>query len=204
VNFTKCAAVALAVCACSKDPGPEPPRPKEVQAVPAPPPKSARDQAEERAASVDSLKEAVSLALPLMTDTEDDYNDGTRVLSYWMGRHDFWKELQSWPDSKRVEVMKDSERWRGHRLCVSGTVNQITRLKGTERPLFTGIIVGGYVNATRFVAVGDTTGVNERSWARFCGVFTGVLQYSTNAGGKNQAPEVVGAFDLTARPAEEW
>ncbi len=155
----------------------------------------------ERLASATSLRQAIPIAKPLMGDTQNgDVSQGAVVLALWWAHHpNLWAELLSMPDTKRAEIMKDPDPYRGQRICITGSVIEIARDKSTpaSAPVFEGGIShnSGYV---RFLAVGSTTGIVESTPARFCGIAIGLQTYPNRMNSTTTAVYVVGEFDIPA------
>lgn len=167
----------------------------------------------ERLARATTLSEAIAMTKPLMGDVQgEDVNQGAALLAmWWTHRTGLWSELVAMPDTKRAEVMKDPEPWRGRRICMTGSVTQIFRDKSTSSsaPVYMGVLYhnGGFV---RFLAVQSTEGIVEQTPARFCGVTIGLQSYPNVSGGTTHAIQVVGLFDIPANGGkglpqyEEW
>lgn len=151
------------------------------------------------------LDVALRLTVPLMDDVSGNTpaSPGAILLASWMSTHGYWDALLAMPDSKRAEIMKDSEAMRGRRICVSGTVVEIARDKTAPFQLYIGGMSQGMANFVRFLAVGSAEGVLENQWARFCGITPGTQNYPNVSGGETHAVQIVGSFDLKARPPED-
>lgn len=199
------------VGALSKKTAAAPPLPV-VTAAPEPSP--APPTLADRLVRATTLREATNLTKPLMGDvTGEDVNEGAAMLAMWWARQpsSFWTELLALPDSRRAEVMKDPEPYRGQRICMTGSVTQIFRDKSApvRTPVYMGVLYhnGGFA---RFVAVHSTQGIVENTPARFCGIVIGLQSYSNVSGGTTHAVQVVGEFDIptnggTGLPqTDEW
>lgn len=160
----------------------------------------------ERLRDTEHLAGALELTVPLMSDVDpgEPWSEGATLLAAWMDLRYFWPELRAMPDTKRAEIMKDSDTTRGRRICVSGTVIEIKREKSYPFHAYVGGLNQGYgMNVVRFIAVGSTEGILENKWARLCGITPGLYNYSNTSGGEVHAVGIVGAFDLSAAPPEE-
>lgn len=186
------------VAAVSKKPLPPVP---EAQIQPAQAPAPHVPTPVERIATATTLRQAIPIAKPLMADTQNgDVSQGAVILALWWARHpSLWAELLAMPDTKRAEIMKDPDPYRGQRICITGSVIEIARDKSTpaSAPVFEGGIShnSGYV---RFLAVGSTAGIVESTPARFCGVAIGLQTYPNRMNSTTTAVYVVGEFDIPA------
>lgn len=155
----------------------------------------------EKLAAAANLRDAVALTKPLFADVQgEDVNPGAALLAMWWARRPtLWAELAAMPDTKRAEIMKDPDPYRGHRICMTGSVTQIFRDKSTpaNAPVYMGVLYhnGGFV---RFLAAQSTQGVVEGTPARFCGIAVGLQSYPNVSGGTTHAIQVVGLFDIPA------
>jgi hypothetical protein len=147
-----------------------------------------------------SLSQAVQIVRPLMKDTDQgEVSVGAAALAtWWAPRANLWGELAKMPDSKRAEILKDPTAYRGQKLCVTGTVPQISRDRSVASPVYIGSVVTGGMGVVRFVAVQSTAGVTEGATARFCGIVAGIEEYQNVSGGTTIAVQAVGLFDLPA------
>jgi hypothetical protein len=156
----------------------------------------------ERLARVGTLAEAITIAKPMMDDTQgEQVSPGAAVLALWWSQHsDRWTELMAMPDTRRADILKDPDFYRGRRICMTGTVVQIFRDKtaGSPAPIYLGVMSHGYANFVRFLAVQSTHGVVEDTAARFCGIAIGTQSYPNVSGGTTIAVQVVGEFDIPA------
>lgn len=198
-----CAMAALAAQAFQKPAYiPVLPPPPVLPRVPqAPPPPTLA----EKALAAKSLRETLAYSVPLMQDVDGEkLSDGALLFAAWASGHEFWQDLLRMPDTKRAEILKDSDSQRGRRICVSGTVTQIFRDKSLPFRAFLGVLLAGPTGFVRFVAVNSTEGVLENQWARFCGITPGVQSYPNVSSGTTHAVQIVGSFDLSARPDDGY
>ena len=107
-----------------------------------------------------------------------------------------WSELSQVPATKYGLVMKDPDRERGKRLCIQGSIIEIHAENSGYGKLFHGGIWSDGGNIYRFIAVGSSGELVERSRASFCGVVIGKQDYSNSAGGMTHAVFLVGMFGL--------
>jgi hypothetical protein len=155
----------------------------------------------EKLAGAANLSEAVALTKPHFGDVQgEEVNNGAALLAmWWAHRSTLWNELVAMPDTRRAEIMKDPDPYRGQRICMTGSVTQIFRDKSTppSAPVYMGVLYhnGGFV---RFLAVQSTQGIVEGTPARFCGIAVGLQSYPNVSGGTTHAIQVVGLFDIPA------
>jgi hypothetical protein len=150
----------------------------------------------ERLMESTTLTEALGVARPLFTDTEDKVDPAAVSFAMWAAKRMTWRELQALPETKHALVMKDPEAERGKRNCYTGVIVeiQVDRSKGV--PLYLGGLMTNGGQIARFAAVGSTGELVQKSAARFCGVTTGRQSYSNAGGGTTHAVYLVGMFDL--------
>jgi hypothetical protein len=144
----------------------------------------------------ENLAEAVSALNPIFSDEIGNISPGAARLAVWGAKRLKWDELQQLPQTKVALVMKDSDKERGKRICTSGSIIEISAedLKGEK--LYAGGMYGDGWKIYRFIAVGSTGELVERSRARFCGVVIGRFDYPNSAGGTAHSVQLVGMFDL--------
>lgn len=102
------------------------------------------------------------------------------------------------PKTTHEAVMRDADLERGKRLCVSGSVVQISgeTIDG-KRFYEAGIVtnsVKGTLDVTRVVAIGDVTDIFQGREAMFCGIVVGRETYPNTGGGTSHAVRLVGMF----------
>lgn len=143
-----------------------------------------------------TLDEALRLALPLMDDTLNKESDGAVMLALWASDHMKWADVAVAKNETSIaKILKDSDANRGKRMCLSGSIIQIAKQRGTD--LYSGLLNGFYgAGIVRFFVAGDTGDLVEDSETRLCGVATGRYVYSNSGGGTTHAVSLVGMFDL--------
>jgi hypothetical protein len=158
----------------------------------------------DRLARAQTLSAALEITVPLMKDVGngDPVSIGGLALAQWMSSHDFWTELLKMPDTKRAEILKDSDEYRGRRVCIQGSIVEIARDKSLPFKLYVGGMMANY-SAVRFLSVGSTEGILEGKLARFCGITPGLQSYANVSGGETHAVQLIGAFDLKYAPDYE-
>jgi hypothetical protein len=150
-----------------------------------------------RLTKVTGMGQAVALCKPYMKDTVDAPSEGSLALGIWAAKHMKWANVSvARNETFFALAMKDSEEARGKRMCVSGTVAQIT-VERTEFGKFnTGLLVSPERDIYSFINVGSSGELVSNSPARMCGVITGRYQYANAVGGTSFALSIVGMFDL--------
>lgn len=145
----------------------------------------------------ESLAEALNYAKPFMSDTQNETSVGANLFAYWAAKKGLsWTELNSLGETKFSLVKKDSEVYRGQRICRSGRVIQISVERFEKSKVYHGLLMTNDGDLASFIAVKSTGELVERSWAKFCGVVIGNYQYSNSGGGTSYAVQLVGMFDL--------
>jgi hypothetical protein len=146
-----------------------------------------------------TLALAIAKARPTMEDVGDgSISPGTLELVLWAASSLRWSDIApgSGAETSIRLVMKDSDAARGKRLCSRGRIIQIQKEKGTDPPVFSGILVTSSYDLVHFYAVGSTGELVEKDRARICGVVTGRYSYPNAGGGTGHAVDVVGMFEL--------
>ncbi|MDX2093130.1 MAG: hypothetical protein SFX73_35130 [Kofleriaceae bacterium] len=174
----------------AKAPAPAPPPPSPVVAdppppPPAPPPPTPAQTPEERVTTATTLDEAIALAKPAMSDSDDEVSPGAALLARYARMQ--WSDVSVQAETSLPLVLKDPEVERGKRLCVDGEIERIERRDLDKRKLFVGRLHTAEGDAVEFVAVGTTGQLVKRSKSKFCGVVIGRAR---------GAAKLVGMFDL--------
>lgn len=150
--------------------------------APAPTPPPTLDERVTRAAS---LAEATRLVTPRLGDGQD--NRGAWMLARYAAANLVWSEELATPETTLGLVLKDSERERGKRLCVTGVLRDIERRDLARRPVYVGDLETAEGDLAHFIAVGSTGSLVKRSTGTLCGVVSGKHA---------KAVVIVGLFDL--------
>lgn len=82
-----------------------------------------------------SLKDAIEVARPHMTNTVGRLDAGTALLALWASQHLDWDSLQALAETSPALFRKDPDSERGKRLCASGVVEGIRAEKSLARRL---------------------------------------------------------------------
>lgn len=146
-----------------------------------------------------SLPEFIDQLKPQMEDTLNKHPESAGMLAYFMEIKGIkLSDINKLSATTRGKILKDSEAEKGKKLCVSGSIIQISADRSGGFPAYTGIISNSSFEPIMFIALGDTGELEAQSNARFCGVTVGKTSYSNTGGGESTAPYVVGMFDLPA------
>jgi hypothetical protein len=140
-----------------------------------------------------------------MKDTYNDESPGTALFSVWASNKLRWKDVAVTVDeTTNALALKDPDTARGKRLCMSGTIFEIHPDRGDGiGELWHGNMDNGGNGYYHFFAAHGTGTLTTDSWARFCGVVTGLYDYANSAGGTTHAVAIVGMFDLPANTTWE-
>lgn len=190
----------VATSPIGRDADPSPPSARERRAV-----AERASEADERASAPkppppdpqpEALADAIRHWKPKMTDTRDDFSPGTYALAGWSVERLRWKDLNAIGETTAAVAKKDPDEARGRLLCSTGSVVQIQAASTKRGKIYEGILFLDGAHPLRFVAVGSTGTLVEHSWARFCGIVTGLSSYKNTGGGTTHAVVAVGMFDL--------
>jgi len=168
------------------------------------PPKTPNDEIRERLAKLANYAAPDAFRSIGPSDANDRENLEAVLFGIWLLDRGGWEDVQPAADEKTSFglVMKDADKERGKRLCVSGTIVQIRVDSGSDLGTETfGILMGRDLNAYRFIAVNDTGDLVADSPARFCGFVAGKTAYANTQGGEAQGVYMVGMFDLPSNRA---
>lgn len=144
-----------------------------------------------------TLSDFVEQSKPSMNDTIDSRPQASSYLVNFMNLKDIKiKDILKLPQTSRGKILKDPEAERGHQLCVTGNLVQISANRKSGNVEYTGIMMDQTFQPVIFAAVGDTGELVARSKARFCGIVIGKMSYSNTGGGQSSGPYLVGLFDL--------
>jgi len=165
-----------------------------AQPKPAPPPPVLTPL--EEVQTKKTFAEALAFTRPKFRDTQNEADTSALLFAAWMADKRAWADIAALPETSVAKVLKDSDEERGKRLCAGGTIVEIAKTKTDVAKLWSGGLSTMDGKIIRFVAVGSTGDLVERSNARFCGVMTGRDSYSNSGGGTTHGVRVVGMFDL--------
>jgi hypothetical protein len=154
-----------------------------VTPPPVPPPREVT--VEDEVGWATSFDQAVSIALPRMTDSTDEVGRGEALLARYPKA--VWADVDVPAETTVPLVLKDPARERGKHLCASGMIQRIERRDVDGRRVYTGRLETADGDAVAFVALGSTGELVKRSTGTLCGVAIG------RAG---DAAKLLGLFDL--------
>lgn len=186
--------IIIALCCCSKRGGQIQPAPVAVESTA---PTAHVPSMDETIKAAPTLHAAMQAARPLFIDHSNMDSIGSIEILDWLAAHGRWSDIGVDVDETNfVMVQKDVDSEIGHRLCVGGTVVEITKDQLGANRTWKGEIVAYSGNIFRFLGARSSGQVVAQGDARFCGVVTGLYDYSNSGGGVTHAVEVVGMFDL--------
>lgn len=163
--------------------------------APAPTPEAKREPTvAEKLKKATLLTEALGIIQPQFADSQDKPDPATSLFALWMGDNPSWSAIQRLPETTHARVLKDSESEVGKRMCVSGTVVQISKEQGTK--LFSGTLMSDDMKPVFYIAAASTGDIVGQARGKFCGVVTGRYSYGNVSGGTTHAVRLVGLFDL--------
>jgi hypothetical protein len=133
-----------------------------------------------------------------MADATDEDDPFTALFALWAARRMRLADVFVANDETTyAKVRKDSDAERGRRMCIGGTVIEITVDKVTTGGhLSHGLLLSYGQNLYHFLAAASTGDLVQTSDARFCGIATGRYDYANSGGGTGHAVTLVGMFDL--------
>jgi hypothetical protein len=142
--------------------------------------------------------EAVATLKPMMSDTVDAESPVAALLGLWAADHMQWSDIAVTVDeTSNALARKDPDAARGKRVCTSGTIHQIVVDRSAlPRRLAVGQMDNGSMAFYHFIAVRSTGALVVDSWARFCGVVTGIYNFTNRMNGTTESVAIVGMFDL--------
>lgn len=145
---------------------------------------------------IKTLSDAIASARPAMSDTQEIFSEGAKMLALWASDRIEWKELAAVPSTNAALVLKDSEDQLGKRICSSGQIVEISAEELAGKVYVGELFNMDTDNLFRFIALRSTGDLVEHNHARFCGVVTGKVDYANSMGGEEHAIQLVGMFDL--------
>lgn len=171
-----------------------------VQVASAVPPPSPVDQVRKRA----TLPAAMKFVKPYEGDQKmSGHSTATALVVAWSVDRMQWADVAVTTDETGFALArKDVETERGKRLCVSGSIVEISteKLEGGAK-IYEGLLSSYAGNLYSFFAVGSSGALVATSDARFCGVLVDLFDYENSAGGVGHAVDLVGMFDLAQNKA---
>jgi hypothetical protein len=171
----------------------------DIPALPTPPPTpTTREKTLLESLSEMDYAHAFAATRMGMKDTYDEESAGTALFSVWASNSLRWADVAVTTDeTTNALALKDPDTARGRRLCTSGTIYEVHPDRGEGiGELWHGNMDNGGSGFYHFYAARSTGTLTTNSWARFCGVVTGLFDYSNSGGGTTHAVAIVGMFDL--------
>jgi hypothetical protein len=139
----------------------------------------------------DYMKETVLL----FEDSTDEMHVSSRFVVDWLNKVGRLRDVAPTKNETSIAlVLKDSDRERGKKMCVRGSLLQIEK---ADTDVFAGLMRDGSSGEIVAFASAKSTGrLVGGSKARFCGVIVGRFTYSNAGGGVTHAVQLAGMFDL--------
>ena len=159
--------------------------------------KTLEERLSEQMLKSDSLSEAITLIKPMMTDEFVAFPSSAELLAFWMDQKsikiDSIKHIEA---STRANILKNSNRERGKKICLTGRVTSIRADPSIGFEAYHAGIATNYLNPTRVLVVGSIGNLVTNAKGNFCGIVIGKVGFTNAAGGTLIAPFLVGMFDL--------
>ena len=145
-----------------------------------------------------NLVDAIEQVKPQMTDAAagEQSSNGKILLARWAMKNMNFSEIQSLPSSSFALTMKDPDETRGRKLCIQGSVIEISVEKVPDGKIAIAGMFDASHNIYRVIAVGSSGDITSESRAKFCGVIIGREDYENSNGGVSHAVALVGMFDI--------
>ena len=153
---------------------------------------------------VKTLSEVTKLMGNSVEDKPNRSNDATGLITYWSSFNMKWNDVfvQS-NETSFKKSRKDIDEERFKRMCIDGRLIQIEVVKPVDKTRwFVGLMMDQYQNIYHFNAVKNSGELVGGSFATYCGLVTGLYDYSNSGGGTGHAVDMVGMFDLTENHPE--
>lgn len=167
--------------------------------APAPSPAPAPPPREPTLDDQTTLSAALAFVLPFAGQPPTgEHSRASAMLAAWAVDRLRWSDVAVDVDETNFGLaQKNLDKERGKRLCVSGSVVQITENNvAPGKTMNEGLVLSGAGNLFYFLGVKSSGSILKDSWARFCGVVVDRYDYENSAGGTGHAIEIVGMFDL--------
>jgi hypothetical protein len=142
------------------------------------------------------LAGALAATRARIADNAEKLDAGTLILVGWSTRHLHWPDVAVPQDETSFDrVQKDPDRQWGKRLCVTGSIVQISPVRTDSAHFFNGVLTAPGGRTFAFFAIGSAGALAEASRARLCGVVTAWTNHADSAGA-GRTVTLVGMFDL--------
>lgn len=170
------------------------PEPKRTETTRATPPPSSQPPAPPKPITIDDAIRSAAFA-----DSEDGAPHPSVVKFLpWAISNLVWEDLKGpkVPHTEVQRVLRDADRERGRRICMTAMVGQIIGENVAGGRVYRGGMGNVSDGVIRFVAVGAADDVYDGKTAQFCGVVVGRESFSNASGGTTHAVRAVGMFDV--------
>jgi len=145
-----------------------------------------------------TYQEMWAICSPLLRDESPGTNNPGKIcMAIWAGKNFKWDMVKVIKNETTPGlVFKNSEKEVGKKLCVSGTIIQISETASLN--ISEGLLHSNTGQLFNFVNAGSSGNLDkdENDHGRFCGVVVGTYTYSNSGGGTGHAVDVVGMWDL--------
>lgn len=144
-----------------------------------------------------SLQEAIDGIKPLMSDERNQFSKGAGYLLAWSAGHLKLADVKVTKDETSfVLLQKDADEERGKRVCIGGSIIEISTSKTQLGKISEGELADVADHIWRFDNVGSSGKLVQGSSARICGVVIGKFDYSGSASNVVHAVQIIGMFDI--------
>jgi hypothetical protein len=145
-----------------------------------------------------TLAGAIAYVAPFAGQPSNSRHSAAVVMLWgWAPLRLHWSDVAVTTDETSYAMAKKNvDDARGKRLCISGTIIEITESKLGAHQRSEGLIESYAGNLFSFMGVGSSGTIVQQSDARFCGVVVDAFDYQNSAGGTGHAIDVVGMFDI--------
>lgn len=152
----------------------------------------------EEAKTLPELIKLISSFDGFVDDKPNLSSKATYLITYWSSFHMKWNDVfVSNNETSFKKSRKDIGEERFKKMCVDGNLIQIEVIKPDDKSKwFVGLMMDKYHNIYHFNAVKGSGDLVEGSFATYCGLVTGLYDYSNSGGGTSHAIDMVGMFDL--------
>ena len=152
----------------------------------------------ERLEKAKTYQEMWDICSPLLQDEDQNTkNPGKLCVALWAGKNFKWDMVKVVKNETTPGlVFKNSEKEVGKKLCVSGTIVQIS--ESASLNISEGLLYSNTGQLFNFTNAGSSGNLDkdDNDHGRFCGIVVGTYTYSNSGGGTGHAVDVVGMWDL--------
>jgi hypothetical protein len=153
-----------------------------------------------------TLADAMRFVSPSFGQTKNGEHSAAAIaITAWSIGHLRWTDVGVTTDETSFALArKNIDDARGKKLCVSGSIIEITESKLDQGRMSEGLIQSWAGNLFSFLGVGSSGAIVQGSTARFCGVVVDAFDYANSGGGTGHAIDVVGMFDIPENRNRVW